>query len=84
MALEVNMFHSTPHLMLLTVITHVQQLTLLQETSDALTQRERKVAAERSELDQQRRFQEKQAAHLVSGWETGTASTPNTACGSLS
>jgi len=39
----------------------------LQETSDALTQRERKVAAERSELDQQRRFQEKQAAHLVSG-----------------
>jgi hypothetical protein len=31
-----------------------------------LAQRERKVAVERSELDQQRRFQDKQAAQLVS------------------
>lgn len=37
-----------------------------QDLSEGLAQRERKVALERSELDQQRRFQDKQAAQLVS------------------
>lgn len=38
----------------------------VQGLSEGLAQRERKVAIERSELDQQRRFQDKQAAQLVS------------------
>jgi hypothetical protein len=37
----------------------------VQEMSQDLSQRERKVSAERSELDQQRRFQDRQGAHLV-------------------
>lgn len=37
----------------------------LQDLSDGLVARERKVAAERSELDQQRRFQDRQGAQLV-------------------
>lgn len=38
----------------------------VQDLSEGAAQRERKVAIERSELDQQRRFQDKQAAQLVS------------------
>lgn len=38
----------------------------LQDQSDNLSQRDRKVSTERSELDQQRRFQKKQGADLVS------------------
>ena len=43
----------------------------IQDLSDGLNQRERKVAADRSELDQQRRFQDRQGAHLVRGARHG-------------
>lgn len=44
---------------------------LTQELADSLSQRERKASADRSELDQQRRFQERQAAQLVKGTAGG-------------
>lgn len=59
--------------------------TCAQDLSEGLTQRERKVAAERSELDQQRRFQDKQGAHLVGAkhctMQLGQQKRVSAACG---